>query len=87
MPDDDDSQQPASRPDARDHTVSFRISEQVYQDAAARAKLERRSLGSILRAWLTLFSQDEAPSPPELPDDETRAAKRPRPKPKRQRRK
>jgi hypothetical protein len=70
------------RPPAKDRVASTRIPPEVY-DAAARKAAERGStISKILRAFLFLFSQDETPPgwPPEIADQEIRAAKRPRPR-------
>ena len=64
------------RPEPRDKTISARIPADVYDKARERAKKEQRPLSAIIRAWLTLFSEDEAPSPPVLPSETTRAKKR-----------
>ena len=49
------------RPKPRDKTISARIPADVYDKARERAKKEQRPLSAIIRAWLTLFSEDEAP--------------------------
>lgn len=64
------------RPEPRDKTISARIPADVYDKARARAEREQRPLSAIIRAWLTLFGEDEAPSPPVLPSETTRAKKR-----------
>lgn len=71
------------RPPAKDHVVSARVPDDVYQAAEAKAKARGSTLGKVLRAFLHLFASDETPPgwPPDLPEQEVRAAKRPR-KPK-----
>ena len=64
------------RPEARDDVISARVPKDVHRKAKARAKREGRNLSAILRAWLFLFAEDEAPSPPTLPGEDTRAKKR-----------
>jgi len=70
------------RPPPRDKTVGTRVPDDVYNEANDRAKKEGRTLAAIIRSFLLMFGQGEWPSPPVLPDEDTRAAKRAKPKPK-----
>lgn len=63
------------RPPKRDRSVGFRVPQDVYDRAQERAAREKRSLGAILRAWLFFWSEDEAPTPPMLADEDRRAQK------------
>ena len=82
----DDDEKPEERPEPRDKTASTRVPLAVYKKAQARAKREGRSLSAIFRAWIMLFAEDEAPSPPIMPDENTRAKKRKRKGKRRKRR-
>ncbi len=64
------------RPATRSQTVTVRLTEEEEKKAKERAKREGRNLASILRAWLRLWGEDEAPSPPVMPDENVRAKKR-----------
>lgn len=72
------------RPAAKDHVVTTRVSDDVYQAAEAKAEARGSTLGRVIRAFLVLFANDETPPgwPPELPELEVRAAKRPHKKPR-----
>lgn len=64
------------RPEPRTNTITVRVSPDEGQKAKDRAKREGRDLAAIIRAWLRLFGEDEAPSPPTMPDEGVRAKKR-----------
>ena len=70
------------RPPKRDKPVTARVPDEVFKEANERAKKEGRTLSAIIRSFLMMFGQGEWPSPPVLPDENTRAEKRPRVKKK-----
>jgi len=74
--------QPVDRPSAKDKVVSARVPDDVYDAAAAKAEARGLSISKVVRAFLFLFAHDETPPgwPPELPEQEIRAEKRPRKK-------
>jgi len=70
------------RPPAKDHKLNVRVDPEIYAAAEAKAKARGSTVSKIVRAFLVLFAHDETPPgwPPELPEIEIRAEKRPRPK-------
>ncbi len=70
MPDD------KKRPEARDKLVGGKVPKEVRDAAHKKAKKEGRSLSAIIRSFLFVWTQDEYPSPPRLPDEKVRAKKR-----------
>ncbi len=71
---------PGQRPPAKDRKVNVRVSEDVYQAASTKAGARGLTISKIIRSFLVLFANDETPPgwPPELPEQEVRAEKRPR---------
>ena len=72
--------QKTDRPKPRDQTFTFRDDPEVFAEAEARAKKEGRSLRAVLRAFLAVWGMGEYPSPPVMPEEDVRAAKRSRKK-------
>ncbi len=70
------------RPPAKDHKLNVRVDDELYQLAEAKAKARGSTISKMVRAFLTLWAHDETPPgwPPELPEQEIRAEKRPRKK-------
>lgn len=73
-------QPPRERPPAKDHVVNTRVPDEVYELAAAKAEARGSTISRVMRAFLHLWAHDETPPgwPPELPELEVRAEKRPR---------
>lgn len=70
--------QEKERPPAKDRVASVRVPPDVYEAAEAKAKERGSTVAKIIRSFLTLFAADETPPgwPPDMPDEEVRAAKR-----------
>lgn len=70
------------RPPPKDKVVSTRVPPEVYDAAARKAEARGSTISKILRAFMFLFSQDETPPgwPPEIAEQEIRAAKRRKPR-------
>lgn len=59
----------------KDVVIPTRVAKETADKARKRAAKEKRSLSEILRSWLMLFAEGEAPSPPVM--DDKRAPQRP----------
>jgi len=62
-------------PKHKDEVISTRVPADVKRKAIERAKKNKREISEIIRSWLHLFGEKEAPLPPVIEDE--RAPQRP----------
>ena len=56
-------------PKHKDEVISTRVPADVKRKAIERAKKNKREISEIIRSWLHLFSEKEAPLPPVIEDE------------------
>lgn len=79
---DDKKPKKKRRPEHRDTLLGTRVDPELAEKVQRKARSQGRTVAGVLRAFLTIWADDEEPYgfPPELPKEKVRAQKIPREK-------